>query len=71
MNAQSAILFATVATLAGCHRAPDTRLFELLAPEQTGVTFANRLPEDTAFNILNYLYYYNGGGVAEIGRAHV
>ena len=64
MNAQSAILFATVATLAGCHRAPDTRLFELLAPEQTGVTFANRLPEDTAFNILNYLYYYNGGGVA-------
>ena len=24
----------------------------------------NRLPEDTTFNILNYLYYYNGGGVA-------
>ena len=22
------------------------------------------LPEDTSFNILNYLYYYNGGGVA-------
>jgi len=28
------------------------------------VTFANTLPEDSAFNILNYLYYYNGGGVA-------
>lgn len=39
-------------------------LFEKLEPDRTGITFANRLPEDTAFNILNYLYYYNGGGVA-------
>ena len=28
------------------------------------MTFENHLPEDTSFNILNYLYYYNGGGVA-------
>ena len=44
----------------------DTRapLFELVAPAVSGVTFANTLPEDSAFNILNYLYYYNGGGVA-------
>ena len=51
--------------LAGCKpaaRAPT--LFELLSPSTTGVTFENRLPEDTAFNILNYLYFYNGGGVA-------
>jgi len=39
-------------------------LFELLSPEATGVTFANTLPEKADFNILNYLYYYNGGGVA-------
>jgi hypothetical protein len=39
-------------------------LFERLSPSSTGVTFANELPEDTTFNILNYLYYYNGGGVA-------
>ena len=39
-------------------------LFELLSPTATGVTFANQLPEDSAFNILNYLYYYNGAGVA-------
>ena len=39
-------------------------MYELLSPVATGVTFANRLPEDTAFNILNYLGYYNGGGVA-------
>jgi hypothetical protein len=28
------------------------------------VHFVNRLPDDTAFNMLNYLYYYDGGGVA-------
>jgi len=39
-------------------------LFELLSPSSTGVTFANTLPEKPDFNILNYLYYYNGGGVA-------
>jgi hypothetical protein len=45
-------------------RAPQSPLFELLPASTTGVSFANELPEDTAFNILNYLYYYNGGGVA-------
>jgi hypothetical protein len=53
--------------LAGCGR--DKRptqppLFELLKPEATGITFSNTLPEKPDFNILNYLYYYNGAGVA-------
>jgi enediyne biosynthesis protein E4 len=39
-------------------------LFERLPPERTGITFVNELPESSEFNILNYLYYYNGGGVA-------
>ncbi len=39
-------------------------LFELLSPKSTGVNFVNQLPEKADFNILNYLYYYNGGGVA-------
>ena len=43
---------------------PSPPLFELLKPEATGVTFANTLPEKADFNPLNYLYYYNGGGVA-------
>src|SRR5690349_23380582 len=59
----AALLLASTA----CDR--DTRpqqpkLFELLTPEQTGVTFSNNLPEKADFNILNYLYYYNGAGVA-------
>jgi enediyne biosynthesis protein E4 len=58
-------LLATAAGLAACHRAPEAPpLFELLPPAQTGVTFANRLPDDTAFDILTYPYYYDGGGVA-------
>jgi hypothetical protein len=51
--------------LAGCGDARrEPPLFESLSPERTGITFENRLPEDTSFNILNNLYYYNGGGVA-------
>jgi enediyne biosynthesis protein E4 len=51
--------------LAACNRAESAPpLFELLRPEATGVTFVNELPESREFNILNYLYYYNGGGVA-------
>src|SRR5688572_31132695 len=42
----------------------DHALFESLPPSRTGIAFENRLPEDTAFNVLNYLYYYNGGGIA-------
>jgi hypothetical protein len=42
----------------------DPPLFELLDSKSTGVTFVNELPEKPEFNILNYLYYYNGGGVA-------
>ena len=45
-----------------CHPTKaEPAFFELLSPSATGVRFENRLPEDTAFNILNYLYYYNGG----------
>ncbi|MBW8838986.1 MAG: VCBS repeat-containing protein [Gemmatimonadetes bacterium] len=36
----------------------------MLSPKSTGVTFVNQVPENPDFNILNYLYYYNGGGVA-------
>ena len=50
--------------LAACRPSGERPLFRLLDAARTGVTFVNAVPEDTAFNILNYLYYYNGGGVA-------
>ncbi|MCO4100599.1 MAG: VCBS repeat-containing protein [Gemmatimonas sp.] len=43
---------------------PGPRAFELLPASRTGINFENRLPESPEFSILNYLYYYNGGGVA-------
>jgi len=56
-----------VSFCASCGRggsASPEPLFVRVPPESSGVTFVNELPDDTAFNILNYLYYYNGGGVA-------
>jgi len=64
-RAAALLLLAGALSCASCQRtAAAPPLFELVAPEASGVTFVNELPEDTAFNILNYLYYYNGGGVA-------
>jgi len=63
--AQRGLVAGSLAVLAACSRTPDAPpLFELLSPEATGVRFANTLPENPDFNILNYLYYFDGGGVA-------
>ncbi|MEO0582859.1 MAG: VCBS repeat-containing protein [Bacteroidota bacterium] len=50
----------------GCDKeaSQEAPLFELLSQESTGVDFVNQLTDTRTFNILNYLYYYNGGGVA-------
>ncbi len=49
--------------LVSCNK--TTPLFSLLAADKTGIHFQNSLPvNDTGFNILDYLYYFNGGGVA-------
>ncbi|PSR55465.1 RNA-binding protein [Adhaeribacter arboris] len=39
-------------------------LFELVDTTKTNITFANKLQDTKDFNILSYLYYYNGAGVA-------
>ncbi|MGQ0641520.1 MAG: VCBS repeat-containing protein [Gemmatimonadaceae bacterium] len=60
-------MLAWSAAWLGCRPAAPTGvapLFERLTPEASGIAFVNELPEDPEFNILNYLYYYNGGGVA-------
>ena len=50
--------------VAGCRDRASPALFERVPPTASGVAFANILPPDSALNIVNYLYYYNGGGVA-------
>jgi hypothetical protein len=39
-------------------------MFTSLSPSETNVDFENKLPDRKLFNILYYLYYYNGGGVS-------
>jgi len=59
--ALGAVLLAAACTRDAATEAP---LFERLTSDATGITFSNDLPESPDFNILNYLYYYNGAGVA-------
>ncbi|MEE8596163.1 MAG: CRTAC1 family protein, partial [Gemmatimonadota bacterium] len=58
------VVIAGVPAVTGCGGEDSRALFELLRPEATGVTFVNELPEDPEFNVIDYLNYYNGGGVA-------
>jgi enediyne biosynthesis protein E4 len=56
------ISILTLATLSNCTKT-DTK-FKQLSASETGISFANEVKETKDLNILDYLYYYNGGGVA-------
>ncbi len=58
----SALLVIVIIALGGCQTAPNT-LFQLIPPEESGVTFSNRITENDTLNILIEEYIYNGGGV--------
>jgi enediyne biosynthesis protein E4 len=38
--------------------------FTFIDPKQSGINFTNQLTQTDSLNIVEYLYYYNGGGVA-------
>lgn len=38
-------------------------LFETLQSDKTGLDFVNELHPDSSFNVLDYMYFYNGAGV--------
>ena len=42
----------------------DTKETLFYEVEDSGIEFINQLSPSVSFNILNYLYYYNGGGVS-------
>jgi len=46
------------------NKSTSTALFVEKNGTDTNLTFSNDLNPDTTNNILEYLYYYNGGGVA-------
>lgn len=49
-----------------CQDKGDSRetLFKLIPSSFSEITFENRLTENEEFNIIEYLYFYNGGGVS-------
>ncbi|MGO4904614.1 FG-GAP-like repeat-containing protein [Flavobacterium sp. W20_MBD1_R3] len=49
--------------LIGCSK-KEGQLFEKLSSDESNITFNNQLLESKNISILDYLYYYNGGGVA-------
>ncbi len=47
-----------------CKKTPGNSIFQKLEPSNTKVDFTNQLIETEEDNVLNYEYFYNGGGVA-------
>jgi hypothetical protein len=56
------IVILVVLFLAGCKK--EGNLFENPSAEKTGVDFTNTLTSTEDLSILDYLYFYNGGGVS-------
>ncbi len=57
------LLFAGAVFFLSCREKGST-LFEQVQGHKSGIRFKNTLIESKEFNVLNYLYFYNGGGVA-------
>src|SRR6185503_7827275 len=53
-----------IVLLAACSGPPTRPMFELLSPQQTGVTFANTITTSDSLNVQTDVYVYNGAGVA-------
>ena len=61
---KTARLLVLATILFSCHQPAKNTLFTKLPASETHLNFNNQLPNKERFNILYYLYYYNGGGVA-------
>src|SRR5450432_1006406 len=67
MNNKSLLYcLCTIVLFATCKTKTDepVTLFTSMPAEQTGIHFENKIADTDTLNILDYLYYYNGGGVA-------
>ena len=64
MKGQFKIIFGLLLTLISCTNTEQDTLFVLRDSQHTGIDFKNQLEQTPELNILNYLYFYNGAGVA-------
>ena len=66
MRFEFCICVTMLSGLGGCSRESSqsgTDLFQLLSPEETHISFSNKIEDNDSINILTYEYLYNGGGV--------
>src|SRR5580700_6711840 len=57
--------FMSAWILSACNqKGSEPQIFQLLDSTQTNINFKNSLNDSDYPGILNYLYFYNGGGVA-------
>lgn len=56
------LILPCIVLITSCNK--NKTLFSRLAPRETGVDFINKNIDTDTLNILDYLYYYNGAGVA-------
>ena len=64
LNIISGIVFYSLALISCSRNDKKDGMFISLPASETHVSFENKPEEHKLFNILYYLYYYNGGGVA-------
>ena len=62
------LLLCSAFVMVNCERSPQVNPNAIplteVAVEESGIAFENKLVYKNNLNILEYLYYYNGGGVA-------
>lgn len=61
---ETALVAVTAAGISCNGKKNSDKQFTLIEPSHSGVYFSNDLTETAQFNLEEYLYFYNGGGVA-------
>lgn len=64
VNVKFCIVFFLIVGVVGCGPSNDPIRFSPVPSSQSNVVFQNDLLADSSLNILSYLYFYNGAGVA-------
>ncbi|MFN8258847.1 MAG: VCBS repeat-containing protein [Bacteroidales bacterium] len=61
---KTGFLILFILLICSCHSGEESTLFELLPSDRTNIDFENSLIETETINMIEYLYFNNGGGVA-------
>ncbi len=64
LKIQSIAVLVVLCSCLSCSKKEEQLLFQKVSSNASGINFINKITERDSLNILNYLYMYNGGGVA-------